>query len=198
MGDKLISIEPDKPYLEADKPFMAAVSPLFFTHYGKTGDFAFNKNWIYRSDDLLYPNRWAQIISQPASKSPEMVQVLSWNDYGESHNIAPVLGAEPGSSQWTKSMDHIAFREMTTYFINRWRDGAPEVYRNEITVWMWYRPHPKQFSPHHDGIGRPHNSAWVSMIHRHRRNADSVSRPRTSSTLWSSFPRASSTQSSKS
>jgi hypothetical protein len=25
------------------KPYMASVSPLFFTHYGKTGDWAFNK-----------------------------------------------------------------------------------------------------------------------------------------------------------
>ncbi|GMK57757.1 hypothetical protein CspeluHIS016_0405910 [Cutaneotrichosporon spelunceum] len=150
----------DMAFIASDKPYMAAVSPLFFTHYGKTGEFAFDKNWIYRSDDLLYPSRWASILAMTAARAPEIVQVISWNDYGESHNIAPVLGAEPGSQSWTRGMDHVAFREMTGYFTRRWRDGAPEV-EDEIVVWMWYRTHPKGVHAGNDTVGKPDHANWA-------------------------------------
>jgi glucan endo-1,3-alpha-glucosidase len=161
MGNRHISLSrEDMAFIASPKPFMAAVSPLFFTHYGKTGEWAFNKNWIYRSDDLLYPSRWSSILSLTKERAPEIVQVISWNDYGESHNIAPVLGAEPGSAAWTRNMDHVAFREMTGYFARRWRDGAPEV-EDEIVVWMWYRTHPKSMHAGNYTVGRPDHANWA-------------------------------------
>ncbi|KLT42749.1 glycoside hydrolase [Cutaneotrichosporon oleaginosum] len=161
MGNRHISLShDDMAYIASPKPFMASVSPLFFTHYGKTGEWAFDKNWIYRSDDLLYPSRWASILALSDARAPEIVQVISWNDYGESHNIAPVLGAEPGSSAWTRGMDHVAFREMTAYFARRWRDGEPEV-ADELVVWMWYRTHPKTLEASNDSVGRPDHANWA-------------------------------------
>lgn len=162
MSNRHISLSPeDLQFIASDKPFMAAVSPLFFTHYGKTGQWAFDKNWIYRSDDLLYPSRWAEILALSDKRAPEIVQVISWNDFGESHNIAPVLGVEPGSEKWTAGMNHVAFREMTRYFAARWRDGAPET-EDEIVVWMWYRTHPKSMTATDDAVGKPENANWVS------------------------------------
>ena|ERR1700733_7731566 len=57
--------------------YIAPVSPLFFTvsdiltltrwdslfsvqHYSPS---TYNKNWIYRSDDWLYANRWEELIA---------------------------------------------------------------------------------------------------------------------------------------
>lgn len=161
MANRHISFsQDDMAFIASPKPFMAAVSPLFFTHYGKTGAWAFDKNWIYRSDDLLYPSRWASVLALSHMRAPEIVQVISWNDFGESHNIAPLLGAEPGSGAWTRGMDHVAFREMTGYFARRWRDGAPEV-ADELVVWMWYRTHPKTLRASNDTVGAPDHASWA-------------------------------------
>lgn len=79
---------------------MAAVSPWFFTHYGSSGDWAFNKNWICEtarslasprqltprldaSDDNLYATRWSHVLQK--TFDPEFICVLTWNDYGESN-----------------------------------------------------------------------------------------------------------------
>jgi hypothetical protein len=93
-----------------------------------------------------------------------MIQVLSWNDYGESHHIAPIMGAEPGSTAWTHRMDHTAFREMTTYFAKRWRDGAPEVDESRFSLWMWYRSHPKDLIVTSDTVGRPNHAEWAQDL----------------------------------
>ena len=42
-----------------------------------------DRNWIYRSDDHLYATRWLNILSPDID--PDFVQIISWNDYGESH-----------------------------------------------------------------------------------------------------------------
>lgn len=163
-----LTIANDLQFLTSDKPYMAAASPLYFAHYGKEGDWAFDKNYIYRSDDLLFPTRWGQIMSMAGRHSPEMVQVISWNDYGESHYIGPVMGAEPGSQGWTRNMPHGVFLEMTNYYAGRWRDGRPEV-GNEIVVWMWYRTHPKDLKIKFDEIGRPEHADWVSWASKRGR-----------------------------
>lgn len=110
----------DQPFIHHAKPYMAAVSPWFYTHYGTTGDHPWNKNWIYRSDDNLYASRWTDILS--ASVNPEFVEILTWNDYGESNYIGPIMGSQPGSEAWTTGMDHSAWREMTKYFIRRYKE----------------------------------------------------------------------------
>lgn len=162
-NDHRLTLTQDLPFLMADKPNMMGVSPVFFTHYGKTGRYAFDKNFIYRSDDLLYPSRWREILELTPAHSPEMVQVISWNDYGESHAISPSMGAEPGSRSWTRYMNHVAFREMTSYFGARWRDGAPEV-EDEIVLWAWYRIHGKDAVAHLDQVPRPDNADWAQDL----------------------------------
>jgi hypothetical protein len=83
---------------------------------------SYARNWIYRSDDSLYAERWQQVLDPKFD--PEFVQILSWNDYGESHYIGPILGAQPGSEAWTHNRDHAAWREMTRYFVQRYK-GLP-------------------------------------------------------------------------
>ncbi|CAL1711763.1 unnamed protein product [Somion occarium] len=89
------------PKLDSDQPhiahlgrrtYMAAISPWFFTHYGRE---SWNKNWIYRSDDHLLIRRWEYLLS--IRDDVDIVQFISWNDYGESHYISPPRGAQPNS-----------------------------------------------------------------------------------------------------
>lgn len=62
------------------KPYMMPVSPWFYTNMP-----GFNKNWLWRGDDLWF-DRWEQVMMV----DPEYVQIISWNDFGESHYIGPL------------------------------------------------------------------------------------------------------------
>jgi glucan endo-1,3-alpha-glucosidase len=49
-------------------------------------------------DDNLYVNRWKELIAMPAQ--PDFIQIVSWNDYGESHYIGPMAGSPPAGTNW--------------------------------------------------------------------------------------------------
>ena len=118
---------PDEPYLDAlaklpstsvPHLYMAPVSPWFFTHYPKDG---YNKNvvsrlssastlvlilfqFVYLSDQHLYVQRWNSLIG--ARDRVAIVQALTWNDFGESHYLGPIEGAQPNSQAWVDGFDH--------------------------------------------------------------------------------------------
>ena len=72
----------DASYLDflGGKPYMMPVSPWFFTNLP-----GFDKNWLWRGDDLWF-DRWEQV----QMVQPEFVQIISWNDFGEAHYIGPL------------------------------------------------------------------------------------------------------------
>ncbi|KAI5452377.1 hypothetical protein NCC49_000937 [Naganishia albida] len=156
-----INTEGDEVFIRDRRPYMAAVSPWFFTHYGTTGPWAWNKNWIYRSDDNLYASRWQQILDDKFD--PEFVQLISWNDYGESHYIGPILGAQPGSEAWTKNRDHDAWRLMTKYFVERYK-GLGRSNPEDVEVWLPYRTHTKDLDVPNDEVGRPEHADWSQDV----------------------------------
>ncbi|OCF33439.1 hypothetical protein I316_04859 [Kwoniella heveanensis BCC8398] len=166
MGNYTTDLDEDRAFLRHDKPYMAAVSPLFFTHYGTEGQWAWNKNWIYRSDDLLLPTRFQQLLSLPAEQAPSIIQVISWNDYGESHYIAPILGAQPGSESWTEGMDHEGFRWLVSFFARKWRDGASDIEALQSTgrVVLWYRPQSKSMTDSVDAVAKPEHAEWAQDL----------------------------------
>ncbi|WVW84729.1 hypothetical protein I302_106764 [Kwoniella bestiolae CBS 10118] len=175
MNNHTINLDSDKPFLSHNKPYMASVSPLFFTHYGTEGDWAFNKNWIYRSDDLLLPTRFQQLLSLPPDQSPQCIEIISWNDFGESHYIGPVLGAQPGSERWTEGMDHEGFRVMIKYYVEKWKnqvrhgkdeasssDGSGKEEKGKMVV--WYRTQSRDMSAAEDRVGKPDHSEWAQDL----------------------------------
>ncbi|KAJ9106718.1 hypothetical protein QFC19_003030 [Naganishia cerealis] len=182
MENHTISVASDAVFIRNERPYMAAVSPWFFTHYGTEGQWAWNKNWIYRSDDNLYISRWKQILDK--NFDPKFVQVISWNDYGESHYIGPIMGAQPGSDSWTKHHDHDGWRPLTKYLVERYKGlprSTPDVgepatvgyARNltsfvrssqELQVWLTYRTHPKALVIPTDPIGRPDHADWAQDV----------------------------------
>ncbi|KAH2558049.1 hypothetical protein KXV70_006692, partial [Aspergillus fumigatus] len=60
--------------------YMMPVSPWFYTNLPGYG-----KNWLWRGDDLWH-DRWQEVLSV----RPEFAEIISWNDYGESHYIGPL------------------------------------------------------------------------------------------------------------
>ncbi|KAG8808771.1 hypothetical protein FRC17_003790 [Serendipita sp. 399] len=145
----------------SEKTYIAAVSPWFFTigrmaalltivcqHYGPD---TWNKNWIYRGDDWLFAKRWEELIAMRDRVG--IVEVISWNDYGESHYIGPIAGAQPNSQAWVDGFDHQGWLEMTSYYAQAFKTGSFPIIA-EDRVFVWARPHPKDASAP-DHVPRP-------------------------------------------
>ena len=109
----------DASYMDAldGKPYMMPVSPWFFTNMP-----GYNKNWLWGGGNLWY-ERWAQVLF----KQPEYVQIISWNDYGESHYIGPLDDRQYTAFQtgkapcnYVKDLDHTAWLKHLPYMIDMW------------------------------------------------------------------------------
>ncbi|KAJ7761493.1 glycoside hydrolase [Mycena maculata] len=117
--------------------YMAAVAPWFFTHFGAD---SFNKNFIFLADQHLYPKRWETLIA--ARDQIDIVEIVTWNDYGESHYIGPIEGALPtGSEVWVDNFPHQAWLDLTLYYATAFKTGTPPAIEND-QIFMWARPHP--------------------------------------------------------
>ena len=81
------------------KPYMAPVSAWFSTHYGP--EVSYSKNWVFPGD-LLWWNRWNEILTM----KPQFLEIITWNDYGESHYIGSLSSkhTDDGASKWVNDM----------------------------------------------------------------------------------------------
>ncbi|KAG6854668.1 hypothetical protein C0991_003316 [Blastosporella zonata] len=146
---------------DATKPtYMAAVSPWFFTHYGAD---SYNKNVgtlntfsamiLISSIEHLYSKRWESLIA--TRDQVDIVQILTWNDYGESHYIGPIKGAQPNSQAWVDGMDHTGWLNLTSYYAEAFKTGSyPAIEKDQL--FMWSRTHPTQATAP-DPVGQPTN-----------------------------------------
>lgn len=130
------------------KTYMAPLSPWFFTHFSY-------KNWIYKSENLLV-DRWKEIMNL----NVDLVEMISWNDFGESHYMGPVQGAMPdGSEVWCNGYDHQAWLKLSSYFISAFKTGNYPPINND-QVYFWYRTSSKN-TYCGDPIGMPDNHDWA-------------------------------------
>ncbi|KAL0478277.1 glucan endo-1,3-alpha-glucosidase [Acrasis kona] len=127
------------------KAYMAPLSPWFYTHLPQ-----WNKNFLYKSEFLLL-DRWEQMLRI----KPEMIEIVTWNDWGESSYLGPIQGAKPENSDvYVDGYDHIAFREMSIPFLQAYKNGQDQPTINKDAFFFWYRPHSKNAGCG-DGYGRP-------------------------------------------
>lgn len=111
------------------------VSPWFYTNLP-----AFNKNWLWRGDDLWH-QRWQQVLQI----NPPLVEILTWNDYGESHYVGPLPPAAiqnqslPTGSWYVENIPHNAWLNDLPYYIAQYKKQALP---NENHVTIWYRLNP--------------------------------------------------------
>ncbi|KAF4126924.1 Glycosyl hydrolase family 71 [Geosmithia morbida] len=124
--------------LGPDRTYVAPVSPWFFTHYGAEVDYS--KNFMFPSDTLWF-DRWSHIVeSQP---QPPMVEVISWNDYGESHYVGRLDSphGDDGNSKWAYGRPHSGFLDMARPFIAAYRAGSSDVsaHITDDSLVYWFR-----------------------------------------------------------
>jgi hypothetical protein len=129
----------DASYLQylASLPYMMPVSPWFFTNLP-----GYDKNWMWRGDHLWH-DRWQEVLFV----QPEFVEIISWNDYGESHYIGPLydkameafnVGRAPFN--YATGMPHDGWRLTLPFFIDMYKQGTATV--TEEGVVAWYRLSP--------------------------------------------------------
>ncbi|EPS30272.1 putative alpha-1,3-glucanase [Penicillium oxalicum 114-2] len=132
-------VQGDQAYIDAlkGKPYIAPISPWFSTHFGS--EVSYSKNWVFPSD-LLWYNRWRDILA----KGPRFVEIITWNDYGESHYVGPLSSphTDDGASKWVMDMPHTGWLDMAKPFIAAYKAGATDAqpYVQEEKLVYWYRP----------------------------------------------------------
>ncbi|KAJ7288334.1 glycoside hydrolase [Mycena rebaudengoi] len=158
LGRFIGSIDTDNQHIAALEPlggasttYMSAVSPWFFTHFGVD---TFNKNFMFLADQHLYPKRWEALVA--ARDQIDIVEIATWNDYGESHYIGPIKGALPPTSDvWVNGFPHEAWLDLTRYYATAFKTGQfPAVEKDQI--FMWSRPHSTNAQAA-DPVGPPKN-----------------------------------------
>ena len=116
------------------KPYMMPISPWFYTNLP-----GYDKNWLWRGDDMWF-QRWQQAIS--LDRQPDFIEIISWNDYGESHYIGPLddrqyeafdIGRAPFN--YVKDMPHDGWRETLPYFISMYKTGSALVDQERLVTW---------------------------------------------------------------
>lgn len=75
------------------------------------------------------------------------MEIITWNDYGESHYIAPLSSQheDDGASKWVNDMPHDGWRDLAQPFIAAYKAGSKSVneYIKEDKIIYWYRPTPR-------------------------------------------------------
>lgn len=118
------------------------MSPWFSTHYGL--EVTYSKNWVFPSDRLWY-DRWNEILTL----APQYIEILTWNDYGESHYVGPLDSphSDDGNSKWTNDMPHDGWLTMAKPYITAFKAGQKTITTpTEDLLVYWYRPATKTAS----------------------------------------------------
>ena len=125
-------------YLEG-KPYMMPISPWFYTNLP-----GYEKNWLWKGDSLWF-DRWQQLLA--LENLPEFVQIISWNDYGESHYIGPLYDKAfeaftigEALYNFAEDMPHDGWRTILPFLIDLYKTGYGTVHQEGVL--FWYRRHP--------------------------------------------------------
>ncbi|KAI8161859.1 Glucan endo-1,3-alpha-glucosidase agn1 [Colletotrichum sp. SAR 10_86] len=137
-GDQDMDTYVDASYRRAlnGKAYMMPVSPWFYTNLP-----GYSKNWLWRGDHLWF-DRWIQVNTL----MPEFVQIISWNDYGESHHIGPIrdhalVAFDTGKAPYRYSLDHHGWRVLLPFAIDRYKNNKATITSEGVS--FWYRTTPK-------------------------------------------------------
>ncbi|CEP01023.1 hypothetical protein PBRA_008335, partial [Plasmodiophora brassicae] len=106
----------------------------------------------------MWMERWETIYET----QPDLVEIVTWNDYAESSYIGPqapmIYSSEcPPATNYS----HDAYLELTRYFSTRWKTGAYPVIGRE-KLFIFYRTHSKNAVPMADPYNpNPVNNSQV-------------------------------------
>lgn len=128
-------------------PYIMAISPW---QYKDLNNGIASDSWVAYSDTLF-----AQRLETIATNefSPDIIEVLTWNDFCESHYLRDLpsmtntsatdyVTYSNGMQNYVENMNHAPWRIMAKYYLNWWKNGeAPTITMDQVVY--WYRVHPK-------------------------------------------------------
>ncbi|KAJ5767255.1 uncharacterized protein N7511_004871 [Penicillium nucicola] len=121
------------------KPYMMPISPWFFTNMP-----GFDKNWVWRGDDLWF-DRWEQAMYL----APEFIEIISWNDFGESHYIGPIPSSDSSLADsiytafdtgqapynYVENMPHDGWRAFLPWLIDTYKNNVSNIEQEGVQTW---------------------------------------------------------------
>ncbi|KAL2044284.1 hypothetical protein N7G274_002989 [Stereocaulon virgatum] len=122
------------------KPWMAGIAPWFFKRMST------DQNWFHAQDSGIWVDRWMNLLKL----KPNFIEIVTWNDFGESSYIGPA-DSKPNSvltqtttADYYGNLDHTAFLKMTQFFVRAFKAGQTTVTisPSEEEVFLFYRLQP--------------------------------------------------------
>lgn len=100
------------------------------------------QNW-YRMGEVTLPER----MSQALKLQPDFVEIITWNDAGESHNVGNFWSEQLAGTEieaYNKGFDHKGWLQIITPFIKAYKAGATSISDiaapgTEPVGTLWYR-----------------------------------------------------------
>jgi hypothetical protein len=95
--------------------------------------------------DDLWRDRWEQVHQV----KPQYIQIISWNDYGESHHIGPLhsdgyeaFAVKRGNPpfNYAVGLPHDGWRALLPWWIDMYKYGTAKISQEIVTA--YYRPYP--------------------------------------------------------
>ncbi|PWY83615.1 putative extracellular alpha-1,3-glucanase/mutanase [Aspergillus heteromorphus CBS 117.55] len=118
-------------------PYMMPVSPWFYTNLP-----GYEKNWLWRGDHIWH-DRWLEAWYI----RPEFIEIISWNDYGESHYIGPLrdnamAAFEIGEAayNYVTGMPHDGWRDLLPYVADTYKDDIATIATETLVAWYRLQP----------------------------------------------------------
>lgn len=148
--------DPDVAWKGVTGQYMMGVSPWFFTDLPQYG-----KRRLWRGDDLWHL-RWQHVFEI----KPQFVQIVTWNDFGESHYVGPIFdagipNAPEGSAKWyVDNMPHDGWRALLPHYIATYKNGGVEPVVATEKLSYWYRLYPAAPNPN----GVVCNAPWQTTF----------------------------------
>ena len=110
-------------------------------------------NWLNGQDAGLWYDCWLHLLQL----QPTFIEIITWNDYGESSYIGP---SSSSNDLPYDGLDHSAFLAMTSLFTKLFKDGATDQFSispEDEDVFMFYRLQPAQKNGAQDTLPLPKN-----------------------------------------
>ena len=113
-------------------------------------------------------------------------EVKSFIDYGESHYIGPIKGAQPDSEAWVNGFDHMPWLHLCRHFVSEFKSDSKSLLHEprETYIYVWARPHPREVDAVSDMIGRPDNWQLVSSCSKFSIPSAEREASQTDDTAW--------------
>lgn len=106
-------------------------SPWFYTNLP-----GYDKNWMWPDYHMnLWADRWTEILSV----QPDYAEIISWNDFGESHYIGTQMSSPPfqGNAHtldYVNGIDHDAWRWPLEVWAKQYKDDIATVTEESLML----------------------------------------------------------------